>query len=77
MTWGCMTMVFMCALCLCNSEMPRSSADLKSMIWSEEYAFTRLRGVDKLHLDATLSTTMAMQGAGVIDINLSCWNRVA
>ena len=58
-------MVFMCALRLCNSKMPRLSADLKSVIGSEKYANTRLRGVDELHLGATLSTPMAMQGTGV------------
>ena len=61
---GC-TMAFMCALRLCNSKMPRLSANLKSVIGSEEYAYTRLRGVDKLHLGATSSTPMAMQAAGV------------
>ena len=58
-------MVFICALRLCNSEMPRLSADFEDVIGSEKYAYTRLRGVDKLHLGATLSTLMAIQGAGV------------
>ena len=65
-------MVLMYALGLCNSRMPRLSVDLESVIESGEHAYTRLRGVVRLHLGATLSTPSAMEGAGVIDISLGC-----